>query len=679
MTLCLLASVVRGGEPKGEDDDRRDEQQEQPEEVIVLPPPDLEVVTTGTRTPESAQRATVHTTLVTKEEAERRGATNVAEALQGEPNVQVNPSAYGSIGNPSAIQIQGLDRDRVLVLEDGERVIGGVDGAIDLSQLPLSDVQQIEVVTGPTSALYGTAALGGVVNVISAPPWRQGPSGRARVEGRHPWGVLGQATGAYRHDDYWVQVDGSAQYNEGIRLREDIVDLALPERKQYLVGLRAGARWDDVETVIRGRWIRTETRGLTEEEVPGLDPFLIELPNTTDRYILQARETIDLGGGSTILIKGASQWSLTETRKDRVDSPLDETRDRLGDMKSFETIVTIADGPRTWVAGARAEVERYEQELERFEIIGGDTVDTGRQEVAETTLGSGALYAQMSWKLHDVITVLGGARGEMHLRQGGVVAPRLAVNVRPTDWLTVRASGGRGFRVPSARELGFFFDHSILGYRVIGNPELGPERSWGVNGDVSARHRWEDDHGVFTGREFGARAGVYANWVDDLIQIDFLDVGPGGVDDYGYSNIDEARTFGATGDLWGQPVEWLRLETGYAFTWTRNDTAERPLTGRPPHTFFNAARFTLPAGFEIYLRQRTVTSAFIDEDLRSPGFTTLDGRVAWSPWRGGSVYTGVLNALGAQKDPTRLGDQRPLQGRTLYLGFITPLPPELDP
>src|SRR5437879_5734945 len=84
----------------------------------------VEVVVTGTRTPESSQRVTVRTDFVTREEAERRGATNVAEALAGEPNIQVNPGNYGYLGRPSGAQMQGLDADRVLVLEDGERVVG---------------------------------------------------------------------------------------------------------------------------------------------------------------------------------------------------------------------------------------------------------------------------------------------------------------------------------------------------------------------------------------------------------------------------------------------------------------------------------------------------------------------------------------------------------------------------
>jgi outer membrane receptor for ferrienterochelin and colicins len=88
----------------------------------------VEVVVTGTRTPESSQRATVRTDFVTRQEAERRGATNVAEALSGEPTLQVNPESYGYLGRPSGVQIQGLDADRVLILEDGERVVGDQDG-----------------------------------------------------------------------------------------------------------------------------------------------------------------------------------------------------------------------------------------------------------------------------------------------------------------------------------------------------------------------------------------------------------------------------------------------------------------------------------------------------------------------------------------------------------------------
>ncbi len=655
-TGAALALLVAASASAQQPEDAEDEPSEAAE---------IEVVVTGTRTPESAQRATVQTDRVSRKEAERRGATNVGEALQGQLGVQVNPSAYGSIGNPSAIQIQGLDRDRVLVLEDGERVIGGVDGAIDLAQMPLTDVSDIELVTGPTSSLYGTSAIGGVVNILSGPPDRLGASGRVRAEGRHPWGALGQGSAAYLHEDgHWLGVDASAQWAEPIRLADDLPDV-LPERSQFLVGLRGGTQAGPVGVTLRGRFIRNLSTGRSEETLPGLGRYVTELPGVTDRWIVQLGETLDLGGGSTLRFSAARQWAFGTTEKDRVDSPLDEVRHRNGVLQSGEMIATIADGDRTWVAGARGEVEQFEQTLERTEVRNGQIVDGEIVEVRPTNLGSAALYGQLSWKLHPVITVLGGARGEVHLRHGAVVAPRLAVATFPTDWMIVRVSGGRGFRAPSARELGFTFDHTALGYRVIGNTDLEPETSWGVNGDITFfQERWR------------VRGGVYANWIDNLIDIAFLDSTTAGVEDYSYQNISEARTFGGQLDARFLPVDWLRTEAGYAFTWTRDDAAERPLVGRPPHTVYAAVLLLMPLGFELNLRERIVTDAFIDEGLRTPGFAMLDARLAKSLWPSAEAYVGALNLLDAQKDPAQLGDQRPLAGRVFYLGLTADIPPE---
>ncbi|MEI9949116.1 MAG: TonB-dependent receptor plug domain-containing protein [Pseudomonadota bacterium] len=86
----------------------------------------------------------------------------------------MNPGAYGYLGTISPIQIQGFDLGRVLILEDGEPVIGDVGGAIDLAAIPINDIARIEIVTGPSSALYGSSAIGGVVNIISAPPTASG-------------------------------------------------------------------------------------------------------------------------------------------------------------------------------------------------------------------------------------------------------------------------------------------------------------------------------------------------------------------------------------------------------------------------------------------------------------------------------------------------------------------------
>ena len=91
------------------------------------------------------------------------GARDLAELLQREGGVYVTPLA----GRGTSIEIQGLSSDQVLILVDGRRMIGRIFGGIDLTRLRLDSIERIEIVKGPSSALYGADALGGVVNLIS--------------------------------------------------------------------------------------------------------------------------------------------------------------------------------------------------------------------------------------------------------------------------------------------------------------------------------------------------------------------------------------------------------------------------------------------------------------------------------------------------------------------------------
>ncbi|XYI03841.1 TonB-dependent receptor plug domain-containing protein [Sorangium sp. So ce1128] len=617
----------------------------------------------------------MRTRVITREEAERRGATNVGEALDGELGVQVNPSAYGSLGNPSAIQIQGFDLERVLVLEDGERVIGDVGGAIDLSSLPLSDVSRVELVTGPTSSLYGTSAIGGVVNVLSAPPAHPGFSGRGRLEGRSRAGLLVQGSGAYRGEHAWASADASFQREDSLSLLDDSAATALPERAQHLVGLRAGADLGrGIDVRLRARWIHDEQDGIEQPpQLPGLPAYLYDVPEVTDRVTLHLTETLDLGAGASLRLSAGRQWAFRSSDREGRSSPEKALRERSSTLQSFEAIATVAEGRRTWVAGARAEVETLRQELHVTRVTpSGVSEAPPLDEVPDTQLGGAALYGQLAWRLTDTLTLMPGVRGELRLRYGGVIAPRLALAYRPAPSLTLRVSGGRGFRAPSAKELGFSLDHSSLLYKVEGNDKLAPETSWGVNGDVT----WSPREGLT------ARAGAFANWVDDLIDIDPVPIpakDDGTSDDppvetYTYENIAEARTSGVELSATFQATSWLRADAGYAYLWTRNDTEDQPLSGRPPHTAQAGLRAELPLRFELVARLRTVTSAFIAESPRAPGFTTLDARLARPLWPSSQAYVGVRNLLGAQKDPDRRGDHRPLEGRTVYLGVVAELP-----
>lgn len=637
-----------------------------------------DVVVTGTRTPERSQRATVKTDVVTRDEADRRGATNVGEALSSQPGVQVNPGAYGFLGNPSAIQIQGFDRDRVLILEDGERVVGDVGGAIDLANIPTGDIDRIEIVTGPTSSLYGSSAIGGVVNVVTAPPRRQGLSGRVRLEGRSYKGVVLQGNGAYRKGATWAGLDVNATRQDGIPKEEGQPDLQIPETMRTMLGLRAGTSIiKGVDVRLRGRWLRDRADGLSSTTAPGLGQYLIDLPQETNRYTLHLIETIDLGKGSSLRMTLGRQWIEGRTANDRRNSPLDEIRERHHRMQSAEGILTVADGPRTWVVGSRFEAESFSQDLTKTESLTGGLQTTNLEEVTPQSLASIAGYGQLQWKFGEKLTVLPGVRAEHQTRYGNAVTPRLAASSRLSEHWQLRASAGRGFRAPSAKELGFVFDHSIYGYRVDGNRDLKAESSWGVNGDVTwipfARADGDQPERA------QVRLSGFANWVDDLIDLDLgAGVSQNGVTSYRYTNFGKARTLGAQLDAAYQIGDRLRAEAGYAYLYTRDDVNDRPLGGRPPHTVTTSLRATTFWEIQAYMRWRVVSDAFVDATTRSPGYTTVDLRLSRPVWPSAEAYLGVLNLLDVKQDPGRVGDLRPPLGRVFYVGIRAEFPWEKD-
>ena len=230
----------------------------------------------------------------------------------------------------------------------------------------------------------------------------------------------------------------------------------------------------------------------------------------------------------------------------------------------------------------------------------------------------------------------------------------------------LRPSGG--FRAPSAKDR-VPLRPLLYGYRIVGAPELRPE--------TSPAHRRRELH---AGAAPPLRASGFANWIDDLIDVDpSRGVLVGSVTEYRYVNYGAARTFGGQLDATARLAGGVRADVSYAYLFTRDDVNDRPLGGRPPHVVTASLAAALPLGIEAYGRLRANTSAFVDRDLRSPPYATVDLRLARALWPEAQAYVGVLNLTGVHAEPGRLGDQRPPLGRVVYVGLRAAFPWEDSP
>lgn len=145
------------------------------EEIPATPPHDTlsvnmeDVVITATRTPLPLKKTPVITRVITARDLESRGVATIQEALENElAGVEFHQAGYGT-----SLSFQGLDARYVLFLVNGERMAGETYGNIDYARIPVSNIERIEIVRGASSVLYGSNAMGAVVNIITKMPQKQ--------------------------------------------------------------------------------------------------------------------------------------------------------------------------------------------------------------------------------------------------------------------------------------------------------------------------------------------------------------------------------------------------------------------------------------------------------------------------------------------------------------------------
>ncbi len=125
-----------------------------------------QVTVTGTRTPHTLKKAPVLTQLITAEEMNKQGIATIKDVLEQElPGIEMGRHGFGT-----SMNVQGLEPQYTLILIDGERIAGESGGNIDFSRINISNIEQVEIIRGASSALYGSNAMGGVINIITKKP-----------------------------------------------------------------------------------------------------------------------------------------------------------------------------------------------------------------------------------------------------------------------------------------------------------------------------------------------------------------------------------------------------------------------------------------------------------------------------------------------------------------------------
>ena len=594
------------------------------------------VIVTAAKRSQLLDQSATSVALVSDSDLARRAVSTVDEAVDKAPGVlflngQVN--IRGSSGF-----VEGLG-SRVLLLVDGVPANEADRGGIDWDMVPLQDVQRVEVVKGAGSSLYGSAAFGGVVNLLTRDV-PVGFHGRVRTTAgayadppdaawrfRDYVGGLGglDATGSYGTEAIRGSLTLGGRHSDGYREqdRSDQWEGAGKLEWHPAPGTRvtASGSWTSHQYQVSPPWCE---RGQCDDQGLAFQPFRIGISDTG------AYTRSDKGYAATTVARTESAEFAWQARASWV-------RTHFTDFN-----------PDNWGVA-----NRYGTELRGTLRPGGDSdrvltigLEAARADVTSDIFGGHAeneisAYGEGERRVGSVRVSAGARVDEIGLAGGGLagqLSPRVGV-VWPTRFGTWRGSIGHGFRSPSLAER--FPSLVAQGLRVVPDSTLAAETAWAFElGDA-----------VSLGP--ATRLDVAAFWTEarQLIEPTFFD--SGGVPYIQFRNVLRARLRGFDLSLVGRPFT-PRLETSVAYTFldARDLGIDSVLAFRPKHLVTLAADyafrpFTVGGDFRYVSRiERIELGLSWADDPRVPA-AVLDLRAGWSQdaWSARLLVSNALNYI----------------------------------
>ena len=605
------------------------------------------LVVTASATEQNLKDAPASISVITQEDLKRKPVQNLKDVLQDVPGVQLTNEG----DNRKGVSIRGLDSSYTLILVDGKRVSSRNavfrHNDFDLNWVPVDAIERIEVVRGPMSSLYGSDALGGVVNIIT------------KKIGQKWTGTLSADSTIQEHRDRGDTNNGQF-YTSG-----PLVDGVL--------GLKA---YGSVSKREKDDQQRSSTS--TSGETPRIEGFTSRDANV--EFAWTPTENHDFTAGYGFDRQDRDSDSLDKNRLERQNYSLSHNgRWGVGnsELKVYgEKVDNKNPGNSSPITSESNAVDgKYVLplgEINQLLTFGGewrhdklkDPVNLTGSTSSTTSASQYALFLEDEWRIFEPLALTTGIRMDDHETYGDHWSPRAYLVYNATDTVTVKGGWATAFKAPSLLQLSpDWITGSCRGAcEIVGNPDLKPETSESF------------ELGLYYSGEEGWLEGVQAsittfqNDVDDRISIsrtanvnqaqsypNYVGLNADGEPIFRYYNVNKARIRGVETELKFPIAEDWKVTLNYTYSDGRDisNGGNKPLSELPFHTANGTVDWKATQDWSFYVQgnykgeKRALTSG----EPTPGGYVIWNTGAAWQATKAVKLRAGVQNLL--DKDLSR--------------------------
>ncbi|MEI7595974.1 MAG: TonB-dependent receptor [Bacteroidota bacterium] len=502
-----------------------------------------EVVITATRTEKMLKDVPVLTQVIASAQMQNTGSTNISEIVN---SVKPGVDFYNE-GRGMTFRMQGLAAKYTLFLIDGERIAGENRDNIDYTRLTSSNIERVEIVQGASSSLYGSNAIGGVVNLITKTPVNPIEANIYSRASKY-MEIENGANLGFKAKKLSYFADGSSKFSNGYDKTPSTPDLYTVEPYQcYSVFNKLNYDISEkFQISARASYFSRERFDVTT--IPK-HPFYTDLTMGLNAKVKYS-ENIDFT--ASVYRDLYSSYDVFERRND-----------------SLSKIYSNAQLSTKLISNFKVNSPKFK--IKEHISIGSeylsDEVFAERIEDSIKSTTNYVIFAQDEILIKNNLNLTLGLRSDWHSDYGNSLSPKISFMFKHKK-INYRATYAEGFRAPGIKERYYDFD---LGFIMIkGNKELVPEKSYYKS--ISAEYLTSKGN---------ISLNLYNNYLKDMILEQPI---PGEYNGYTYKNISNAEISGI--DLLAR-LKFLKkfsITSGYSFTYAIDKETNKMLSGVSKHS-----------------------------------------------------------------------------------------------